>query len=90
MSVMDKAALKAICKQHKLYITPSLNDKLYANYKGFVAIGGLEEYTALKALFLEGNALETLEGLPQLTELKCLWVPPAGAQSTDRCWSRAG
>ena len=70
--IMSKATLVALCKEHGLYKTPSLNDKLYLNFKGFSRIENLEEYTALKALFLEGNALESLEGLPALPELKCL------------------
>lgn len=70
--IMSKATLQALCKEHKLYKTPELNDKLYLNFKGFSRIENLEGYTCLKALFLEGNALETLEGLPSLPELKCL------------------
>lgn len=69
---MTKAALIEICKNNGLYRTPSLNDKLYCNFKGFSQIAGLEEYVNLKALFLEGNVLESLEGLPPLKELKCL------------------
>ncbi|KAK9811648.1 hypothetical protein WJX72_007649 [[Myrmecia] bisecta] len=71
---MSPDALKSICKEHKLYTTPSLNDKLYCNFKGFHTIANLEAYTGLKALFLEGNALDTLHGLPKLSELKCLFV----------------
>ena len=70
--IMSKSTLQAMCKEHKLYKTPSLNDKLYLNFKGFSMIESLEEYTGLKALFLEGNALDSLEGLPALPELKCL------------------
>lgn len=70
--LMTKSVLQDICKDHKLYKTPSLNDKLYCNFKGFAKIENLEEYTELRALFLEGNALESLEGLPQLKELRCL------------------
>lgn len=72
MAQMTKEALKAICKENQLYRTPSLNDKLYCNFKGFTRIDNLEEYTALRALFLEGNVLENLEGLPELKELRCL------------------
>jgi dynein assembly factor 1 len=70
--IMSKATLVALCKENGLYKTPSLNDKLYLNFKGFSRIENLEEYTACKALFLEGNALESLEGLPALPELKCM------------------
>lgn len=69
---MTAADLKALCKERKLYQTPSLNERLYANARGFTSLGGLEEYTALKALFLDANALESLEGLPPLPHLKCL------------------
>jgi dynein assembly factor 1 len=69
---MTKSSLLDVCKQHKLYRTPALNDKLYCNFKGYARIANLEPYTALKALFLEGNALDSLQGLPRLEELKCL------------------
>lgn len=72
MTEMTRQVLKDICKEHQLYVTPQLNDKLYCNYKGFGSISNLEPYTGLKALFLEGNALDSLQGLPKLEELKCL------------------
>ena len=82
---MDAASLLAACKQHRLFQTPGLNDKLYANFQGFTAIAGLEPYTGLRALFLEGNALESTAGLPPLPELRCLravagsgWRWPSG------------
>lgn len=31
---MTKSFLQKLCKQHKLYITPALNDTLYLHYKG--------------------------------------------------------
>ncbi|KAL3159703.1 Leucine-rich repeat-containing protein oda7 [Trebouxia sp. C0009 RCD-2024] len=71
---MTPSTLRNICKETKLYKTPSLNDKLYLHFKGFQSIAHLEPYTGLKALFLEGNAFESLEGLPPLSELKCLYV----------------
>jgi len=70
---MNKKSLLDICKEQRLYRTPSLNDKLYLNFKGFLNVGpGLEEYVNVRALFLEGNAISTLEGLPPLKELRCL------------------
>jgi dynein assembly factor 1 len=72
MAVMTTALLRELCTQHKLYRTPALNDKLYLHFKGFSSISGLEEYTGLKALFLEGNALRSLDGLPRLEQLKCM------------------
>lgn len=72
MAQMTKEALKTICKENDLYRTPSLNDKLYCNFKGFGHIENLDEYCNLRALFLEGNVLENLDGLPELKELRCL------------------
>lgn len=69
---MTPSTLQNICKETKLYKTPSLNDKLYLHFKGFQKVAHLEPYTGLKALFLEGNAIESLDGLPPLSELKCL------------------
>jgi dynein assembly factor 1 len=69
---MTRSTLRDICAQSKLYRTPSLNDKLYLNFKGFTHIAELDEYSNLKALFLEGNALQSLSGLPKLEQLKCL------------------
>ena len=72
--IMSKTTLMALCKENHGYRTPSLNDKLYLNFKGFSRIECLEEYTGLKALFLEGNSLDSLEGLPPLPELRCMCV----------------
>ncbi|KAG1675504.1 hypothetical protein FOA52_001803 [Chlamydomonas sp. UWO 241] len=71
---MTPSVLKQICKDTQLYRTPALNDKLYLNFKGFTQISSLEEYTGLKALFLEGNAIDSIEGLPALPELRCLFL----------------
>lgn len=81
---MTRASLLDICKQHGLYRTPHINDQLYANFKGFTRIACLEPYTGLKSLFLEGNALESLEGIPPLEHLKCLcaFSQPACARVT--------
>lgn len=68
---MTEAALRQLCRKHELYVTPSLNEVLYCNFQGFTEIAGLEGYTALRSLFLEGNALDQLEGLPP-SELTCL------------------
>ncbi|PSC73054.1 Dynein assembly factor [Micractinium conductrix] len=71
---MDGPALLAVCKAHKLYQTPALNDRLYANFRGFTELGGLEAYTGLRSLFLEGNSLGSVDGLPPLPELRCLFL----------------
>ena len=73
-NAMTEEGLRCICKDSDLYRTPELNDVLYCNFKGFSCIGGLERYTALKALFLEGNSLRCLTGIP-CCNLTCLCVP---------------
>lgn len=69
---MTAAMLRVMCKERGLYLTPSLNERLYANGYGFTSLGDLEEYTSLQALFLDANALESLTGLPAMPRLKCL------------------
>eukprot|EP00887_Chlorella_sp_A99_P006699 scaffold3.g6699.t1 len=80
---MDAASLRAVCKERKLYLTPRLNERLYANARGFKNIAGLEEYTALKALHLDGNAIDSLAGLPPLPDLKCLFLQNNQLESLD-------
>mgnify|MGYP001979096253 CR=1 FL=1 len=60
--------LRSMCKEARSknldqYTTPNLNDKLYLHYKGFRKIENLDEYTALKCLWLEGNGLAEISGL---------------------------
>lgn len=70
---LTRQAVVDACKASQGYKTPSLNDTLYCNFKGIGSLGcGLDDYVNVKALFLEGNVLETLEGLPPLKQLKCL------------------
>ncbi len=74
MTEMTKDLLKRLCKQDKLYTTPSINDKLYLHYKGFSNIQNLEEYTGLKVIWLEGNGLGKICGLEHQTLLKTLYL----------------
>lgn len=71
---MDAATLKQICTESEGYETPELNDNLYAHFKGFQKIEGLEAYTGLKSLWLESNGLSKLENLDMLTQLRGLYV----------------
>ena len=77
---MTKEWLRAHCRANKLYVTPSLNDTLHLHYQGFNRIENLEEYTGLKAVFLEGNGLESLDGL-QVRQPCC----PQRQTSVCRC-----
>ena len=69
---MSPDVLRGICKKHDLYRTPELNTTLYCNLKGFRSIANLEPYTGLVSLFLEGNAIASLNGLPCMPQLRCL------------------
>ena len=74
MAEMTKKLLREICKKDQMYSTPEYNDKLFLHYKGFAEIANLEEYTGLRALWLEGNGLTRITGLEQLHELRTLYL----------------
>ena len=71
---MTPAVLRDFARKQGLYATPELNDRLYLHYKGFRTIAGLEAYTGLRVLWLEGNGLTSISGLGTLHELATLYL----------------
>jgi dynein assembly factor 1 len=71
---MTTDVLRRLCKEQKLYTTPSINDKLYLHYKGFNRIQNLDEYTGVKAIWLEGNGLNKIEGLANMKLLRSAYL----------------
>ncbi|KAG7388288.1 Peroxisomal membrane signal receptor PTS1 [Phytophthora pseudosyringae] len=72
--VMDAETLRELCLDNDGYETPGLNDSLYAHFRGFQRIEGLEAYYNLKALWLESNGLSKIENLEHLINLRCLYL----------------
>lgn len=72
--VMDAETLRELCIENEGYETPELNDNLYAHFRGFQKIQGLEPYFNLKALWLESNGLSKMENLDSLINLRCLYL----------------
>jgi hypothetical protein len=66
-SYLDKEYVKAVCQEVGLFELPRLNVKLYLHFKGFKKIQALEEYSNVKAIWLEGNGIEAISGLDQMT-----------------------
>lgn len=61
-----------LCKEHRGYTTPDLNDRLYLHSQNFARIEGLEEFVNVKALWLQSNALTKIEGISHMLNLKVL------------------
>jgi dynein assembly factor 1 len=71
---MTKKAILASCREHHLYVIPDINDVLYLHYGGYLQIKNLEEYTGLKALWLNNNQISVIENISHLQQLTSLYL----------------
>eukprot|EP00760_Papus_ankaliazontas_P017386 PhM_4_TR17221/c0_g2_i1/m.39475/K19750/DNAAF1, LRRC50, ODA7; dynein assembly factor 1, axonemal len=72
--MLTKKLILESCDKNGLYRTPTFNDKLYLHFKGLTDIANLEEYTAVRVLWLEGNCIRTITNLDAQTELRQLYL----------------
>lgn len=75
--------IKNLCEQQELFDTPNLNKRLYLHYQGFIDIRNLDEYTNLRALWLENNLISRISGLNNLSKLRCLYLQHNGIEKID-------
>lgn len=72
---MTQGALLGLCRERGMYAhRPELNEVLHVTDRGVLRIAGLEAFAGLRALYLEGNAVEDIEGLEGCPELRCLYL----------------
>jgi len=69
---MTLKTILGICAKMSLYQVPELNDVLYLNNKGFSRIRNLDAFVNVKSLWLNNNAITTIEHLDSLSVLSCL------------------
>lgn len=74
MAQMTKDVIVQACKANHGYAVPRLNDQIYLHCKGFLKVENLEEYTELKALWLEQNSIADLSGLSGQQQLVSLFL----------------
>ena len=60
------------------YSIPENNDQVIIQFKGFGEITGLEEYTELTTLWLEGNGITQISGISHMTKLVMLYLQSNG------------
>ena len=72
--IITQRYLSDFCDASGLYVTPSLNEKLFVHHKGFIKIQNLHEYVNLKALYLDHNSIQKIENLHMLKSLRCLYL----------------
>ncbi|XP_038595927.1 dynein assembly factor 1, axonemal isoform X7 [Tachyglossus aculeatus] len=63
---MTKEFLRKLCREHQLFMTPSLNDNLYLHYKACLP--------ALNSLQIAHNDIETIEDIQHLKECHSISV----------------
>ena len=73
-AIMTEALVSQICKDKGFYRSPSLNEKLYLHFTGFLKIQNIENFCNCKALWLENNSISTIENLEPLRELKTIFL----------------
>jgi dynein assembly factor 1 len=71
---MTKKTILDCCRKHQLYVVPNVNDVLYLHSEGFPKIKNLNEYTNLKALWLNNNQITVIENIDHLTSLHSLYL----------------
>jgi len=71
---MTADVLVKACRDNGGYRQPRLNDQLFLQCRGFCEIAHLDEYTELKALWLDQNAIQEIEGLEKLQKLASLFL----------------
>ena len=74
MCDMTLKGLTKICTDGGFYRTPELNEVLYFHYKGFGNIREIGAYKKARCVWLEGNALEKVENLDELSDLRQLYL----------------
>ncbi|EKF29007.1 hypothetical protein MOQ_007227 [Trypanosoma cruzi marinkellei] len=62
------------CRMHQGYTTPELNEKLYLHHVGFRTISSLDAFHQCTVLYLNDNAIDSLEGLCSLQRLHSLYL----------------
>ncbi|GLD93549.1 hypothetical protein PINS_up002141 [Pythium insidiosum] len=85
MVEMEKALLKKLCREHDLYVTPSINDKLYLHYKVRRVVQGISINDVLCLVCIAhslhaqlSQGFRSIKNLEEYTGLKVLWLEGNG------------
>lgn len=67
MFEITPSSLRELAKERNYYQSRlDLNEVLHLQHKGITRLVNLEEFTGLKTLYLECNAIQTIENLDKL------------------------